>query len=40
LAALFFGLGVGGARMLVKKFFPKRAFGNREEIEFIRLDLK
>jgi hypothetical protein len=40
LAALFFGLGVGGARMLVKKFFPKRAFGNREEVEFIRLDLK
>lgn len=40
LAALIFGFVFGGGRMLVKKFYPKHAFGNREEIEFIRLDLK
>ena len=40
LVALVFGLGFGGARMMVKKFFPKHAFGSSEEIDFIRLDLK
>jgi hypothetical protein len=40
LVALFLGLGFGGARIMVKKFFPKHAFGNREDIEFIRLNLK
>jgi uncharacterized protein DUF6599 len=40
LVALFLGLGFGGARLMAKKVFPKHAFGNREDIEFIRLDLK
>jgi hypothetical protein len=40
LVALVLGLGFGGARMMVKKFFPKHAFGRSDEIDFIRLDLK
>lgn len=34
------GIAFGGARMLLKKFFPDRVFDRSQDVEIIRLDLR
>jgi len=38
-ACVFVGFGLGGARVLMKSFYPNRVFDRQEDVEFIQLKL-
>jgi hypothetical protein len=40
LLALVLGVGFGGFRVLMKRFFPDRVFDRDEDVGFISLNLK